>query len=207
MDGVLLSRAVELILAYGFLAIGVFAFLESSMIFPYLPAEVVVPISAGALVTGGPSLVLFVVVTTLGGTLGALFAFAASQKGGEITASRLQGHIRISDRQRQKALERFDKWGEPSILWGRFLPGLRSVVSIPAGISRMPLMKFTAYTAIGTAGFHFSVSAIVYYGHSRALDEALYNSISRSPLEMGLLVTGVCLVTLGGWWATNKWWS
>ena len=204
MEGMLVSRAIELIVAYGLLAICVFAFLESSMLFPYLPAEVVVPVAAGLLVTDWLSFGLFVLVTTAGGTIGALFAYAASHKGKQFSSGRLRRHLRVSERQRERAIEWFEKWGEPSVLWGRFLPFFRSVISIPAGLTRMPLATFTAYTAVGNAGFYFGVAGIVYYGRARSLDAALREAVAESPLETGVVVGVAGTIALLGWWATNR---
>lgn len=204
MDGMLVSRAIEIIAAYGLLAICVFAFLESSMLFPYLPAEVVVPVAAGILVTDWLSLGLFVFVTTVGGTIGALVAYAASYKGKQFTDNRFQNHLRVSERQRTRAVRWFEKWGEPSVIWGRFLPFFRSVVSIPAGLTRMPLVKFTAYTTFGNAGFYFAVAGVVFYGRARSLDVALRKAVSESPFETGTIVAVAGTIALVGWWATNR---
>lgn len=203
MDGPLLSRVIELILTYGYLAICIFAFLESSMIFPYLPAEVVVPVSAGALVTGWSSLGAFVAVTTVGGTVGALFAYEASKEGGRFASTKFDTSLRISDRHRNQAKAWYGRWGESSVMWGRLFPGLRSVVTIPAGLTRMSLSKFTVYTAIGTASFYFAVAGIVYYGRSRLLDEALRDAITNAPLKTGIILAIVCLATLAVWWAVS----
>lgn len=203
MDAPFLSQAVELILAYGFLAIGVFSFLESSMLFPYLPAEVIVPISAGALVTGWSSLFIFVVVTTAGGTAGALFAYMASNQGEKLASSKFENHLRISEGNRKRAVGWYDRWGEPSVLWGRLLPGLRSVVSIPAGVAQMPVKRFSGYTAIGTASFYFSVTGIVYYGQSKELDDALQNMIINAPIETGAILIVVCFTTVVTWRSLN----
>lgn len=86
----LTSQAIKLIATYGLLALCVFAFLESSMLFPYLPAEVVVPVAAGVLVTDWFSLGMFVLMATVGGTGGALFAYAASLKGKQFSSGRLR---------------------------------------------------------------------------------------------------------------------
>ena len=204
MEGMLVSRAIELVAAYGLLAVCVFAFLESSMLFPYLPAEVVVPVAAGLLVTDWLSFGLFVLVTTAGGTIGALFAYAVSHRGKRFSSGRFRRHLRVSDDQRERAVRWFEKWGEPSVLWGRFLPLFRSVVSIPAGLTRMPLATFTAYTTVGNAGFYFGVAGIVYYGRARSLDAALREAVAESPLETGVVVGIASTIALLGWWATNR---
>jgi membrane protein DedA with SNARE-associated domain len=204
MDGMLVSRAIKIIAAYGLLAVCVFAFLESSMLFPYLPAEVVVPVAAGILVTDWLSLGLFVFLTTVGGTIGALVAYAVSHKGKQFIDDRFQKHLRVSERQRARAVRWFEKWGEPSVIWGRFLPFFRSVVSIPAGLTRMPLIKFTAYTTLGNAGFYFAVAGIVFYGRARSLDVALRKAVSESPLEIGTVLAVAVAIALVGWWATDR---
>jgi hypothetical protein len=63
----------------------------------------------------------------------------------------------------------FQKWGQSSALWGRFLPALRLVVSIPSGPAQMSPSRFGAFTAVGTVGFYAATGGVIYYGRQRSI--------------------------------------
>ncbi|WP_435154901.1 DedA family protein [Haladaptatus sp. DFWS20] len=157
------ETALSLIQQYGFLAVFVFAFLESSMLFPFLPSELVVPAAAGLLVRDPVSFALFVLTMTVGTTLGSLFPYFVGHEGHE-ALDRYGRYLRVSADETDRASRWFRRWGEHSVLWGRFLPVLRSVISIPAGFAEMGFRKFVAYTTVGALLFNVSVTGLVYFG-------------------------------------------
>ena len=60
-----------------------------------------------------------------------------------------------------KALEWFDRYGKPSIFFGRLIPGVRSLISIPAGLDRMNLLTFGLWTTLGSGIWNF---ILIYLG-------------------------------------------
>ena len=185
--------ALRFLRLYGPLALLLFTFLETSMLFPFLPSEVVVPAAAALLVTDPASFVVFVAAATVGGTAGSFvpfYVFRDTRAGG---TDWIREYVHVSDEHVERGREWFDRWGTWSVLWGRFLPALRSVVSIPAGLARMEPARFGAYTAVGTVGFYAAVGALVYYGRQRSLFEAAYAFAVERPA-----LTVVGLLALGG---------
>jgi len=174
------------------------------MIFPYLPAEVVVPLAATELVTGFHSLLVFVAVTTIGGTAGALFLYVLSNEGWEQLGSRFQQYTRISSNSRERASNWFRRWGEPSVIWGRLLPGLRSLISIPAGMSQMDSRKFTAYTAFGTMGFYLFVGCLVLFIQQWQGYRGLIQLFLKFPVISTSAAGFTILLLLFGWLITNR---
>ena len=164
MPGGLTQTAIDLVIQYGYLAIFVFMFLETSMLFPFLPSEVVVPTAAALLVSDPFTLGGFAVAATAGTIVGSLFAYSVIGVGGQYALGRYGRYVHVSEDDLERSQRWFRRWGESSVLWGRLLPVLRSVISIPAGFAGMNPTKFTLYTALGGLVFNAAVGATVYYG-------------------------------------------
>jgi membrane protein DedA with SNARE-associated domain len=162
LDGV--TRIVlDLVETYGFLIIFAFMFLETSMLFPFLPSELVVPSAAAALVTSPVTFGGFVLAATAGATVGSLFAYYAFGETSHFALERYGGYIRVSDAEVDRAQHWFHRCGESSVFWARFLPILRSIISIPAGFAEMAVGKFVVYSAGGSFVFIIGVTTLVYY--------------------------------------------
>lgn len=101
-----LGQSIPAFLArYGYLALFAFMFLETSMLFPFLPSEVVVPAAAAVIVSGPPSLAAFVLAASVGGTVGAFVPFYAFRGGRVGGADRIRDRIAVSS----ERLERGEK--------------------------------------------------------------------------------------------------
>lgn len=87
---------------------------------------------------------------TAGSVIGALILYELARRGGRpaILATHRVSRVTAADLDRAEA--RFRRNGPLFVLFGRCVPGLRSVVSVPAGMARMPLVQFTALTALGS---------------------------------------------------------
>lgn len=158
------QMALQFVSEYGYLALVVFTFLEASLLFPVLPSEVVVPGAAALLITGPVTFVLFVIAVVVGTTVGSLFAYHAFGKYGRRALSSHGGWLRLSEAQLDRGCRWFRRWGETSVLWGRLLPIVRSVVSVPAGLAEMARWKFTLYSAVGAVGFGAGAAGLVVAG-------------------------------------------
>lgn len=176
---------------YGPLVLCLFTFLETSMLFPFLPSEVVVPAAAAILVTDRPSFLVFVAAAGVGGTVGAFVPFYVFA---DTRAGRLRRHIAVSDARLQRGQRWFRRWGPSTVLWGRFLPVLRSVVSIPAGLARMDPLAFGLFTAVGTVGFYAVTAAVVYYSRHQALFQAAVAVATDRPALALLALAAVALL-------------
>lgn len=152
---------LALLTQYGYLAFFLFMFGESSMVFPFVPSEVVVPAAAELLVTGVTSFCAFVLVGTAGATLGSLFAYYVFGATSHEALNHYGRYVRVSERDIDRARYWFQRWGEQTVFWGRLLPAVRSLISIPAGFAGMNRRKFVAYSAAGSALFTAAAAVFV----------------------------------------------
>lgn len=162
------QTALDFVSKYGYVAVALFTFLEASMLFPLLPSEVVLP-GAAALLVGGPlSFALFVAAIVVGTTAGSLFAYHVFGERGRSALEGRGGRLDVSESKVERSRDWFQRWGESSVLWGRLLPVVRSVISIPAGFAGMARWKFTLYSAVGATAFGVGVATLVRTGLSLA---------------------------------------
>ena len=198
MPGGFVDPALELVRQYGYIAVFVFLFLETSMLFPLLPSEVVVPFAAGVLVADPTGVVLFGAAATAGAVAGSLFAYYAFGEGGNRLAHRVPDRF-VDDGDVERARRWFQSYGEWTVCWGRLLPFLRSVISIPAGVARMNRPKFAVYTAVGTFAFNAVVAALVLWGRQHSIYRAAASYLAENSLvTAALLVAGAAVTVL--WW-------
>ncbi|QCS41284.1 DedA family protein [Natrinema versiforme] len=189
------TAALRFIQLYGPIALLVFTFLETSMLFPFFPSEVVVPAAAALLIVDPISFLVFVAAATVGGTVGAFVPFYAFRGPGSRGLGRLRERINVSEDATERGRQWFRRWGQSSVFWGRFLPALRSVVSIPAALAGMSPARFGVYTAAGTVLFYAAVGAVVYYGRQRSLFAAAGSVAAERPV---LAVTIAAVVLVAG---------
>ncbi|MGX1883900.1 DedA family protein [Streptomyces sp. NPDC055287] len=121
-------------------------------LFPPLPSEVILPLAGFAASTGRMSLVAALLWTTAGSVIGALALYGVgAMLGRERTvaiAARLP-LVKVSDIERTEAW--FLRHGTKAVLFGRMIPVFRSLISVPAGVERMPLPVFLGLTTLGSA--------------------------------------------------------
>lgn len=187
--------ALRFLRLYGPLALALFTFLETSMLFPFLPSEVVVPAAAVLLISDLTSLFVFVLAAGVGGTVGAFIPFYVFRDTRVGEVSWIRDHITVSEEHIERGKEWFRRWGQSSVLWGRFLPALRSVVSIPAGLANMDPTRFGVFTAVGTVGFYAATGGVVYYGRQQSLFAAVFAIATDRPALSA--VGGVALLGIG----------
>jgi membrane protein DedA with SNARE-associated domain len=148
MDGVA-GWATNLMEQLGAPGAGLAIALEN--LFPPLPSEVILPLAGFTASQGDMSLVAAVAWTTLGSLVGALALYGL---GGAIGRDRIRRAadrlplVKVSDLDRAEAW--FARHGAKAVFFGRMIPIFRSLISVPAGIERMPLQIFVLYTALGS---------------------------------------------------------
>ena len=141
--------------AVGYLGVMVAMAIESAMV--PLPSELILPY-AGFLVhdptqieplTGGPwDFWIVVIVGTIGNTLGSLVAYAIGAYGGRPFLERWGRYLLIRPHEIEIADRFFARWGSATVFVGRLLPIVRTFISFPAGVTRMPLVKFIVYSTL-----------------------------------------------------------
>jgi membrane protein DedA with SNARE-associated domain len=130
--------------------LGLAAAMALESVFPPIPSEVVLPL-AGSLVAGGAlSFLVAVLASTAGSVAGAAALYGLGRFGGRPALLHLGPLLRLDESRITRAEAWFARRGDWLVVVGRLVPGLRAVVSIPAGTARMPLWRFTVLTAIGS---------------------------------------------------------
>ncbi len=95
--------------------------------------------------------------------VGSLFAFFVFREAGHLF-ERYGHYVRVPEEDIERGRRWFRRWGESSVLWGRFLPVLRTVISVPAGLAEMDTRKFAVYSGVGTGLFAAGVAVLVVAG-------------------------------------------
>lgn len=160
----LVNWAQSVVSTAGYSGLVLVMFLEN--IFPPIPSEAILPL-AGSLVTEGRfTLGGVTLMGALGSVGGATVFYAVGYVLGEARVRRLLRRYgkwaMLSEADFDKALNWFNRYGEGVVFFGRMVPIVRSLVSIPAGIAGMNLLRFTIYTAIGTTIWSFLLASAGY---------------------------------------------
>lgn len=165
-----MSQISEWVLAimakFGYLGIIFAMFAEN--VFPPIPSEVIMPAAGFAVVRGDFNLILVISAGTLGCVLGALPLYYLGILFNEerlITFTKKYGkYVFVKPDDISASSRWFDKHGKKAVFFGRMVPGIRSLISIPAGMNKMPILSFMVLTALGSsiwttvltlAGYHF----------------------------------------------------
>lgn len=181
-----------------------FMAIESSFI-PF-PSEVVVPPAAWKAMdpSNDMNFVLVVVFATLGADLGALINYYLAKWVGRPIVYRFAdsriGHMCLIDREKvEKAEEFFRKHGATSTIFGRLVPAVRQLISIPAGLAGMRLGKFLLYTTIG-AGIWNTVLAFIGWGIYNYTDykttQDVYQQAVKYSHEIGYVILALAVVVV-----------
>jgi membrane protein DedA with SNARE-associated domain len=129
---------------------GLFGLLVAENVFPPIPSEVVLPLAGFYVGQGVLAFVPALLVATLGSVAGALILYAAGRVGGRPLLLRWGRVLRVDAARLDVGDRWFAQHGGKIVLAGRLVPGARSLVSIPAGVARMPLGRFVVLTALGS---------------------------------------------------------
>ena len=164
---------------------------ESSFI-PF-PSEIIIPPAAYMAAQGKMNIILVVVMASLGALIGALFNYILSVSLGRkiiySLANTKLAHLMLID---QKGVEKAEKYfndnGKTSTLVGRFVPAIRQLISIPAGLSRMNMRDFILYTVIGSTAWNILLAILGYFLYSqKELLNKYYHELSIGAVLLGVL--------------------
>lgn len=143
---------VNIISTLGYPGVGLSMFIES--FFPPIPSEVILPFSGFVASQGTLNIWLVIIVATLGAYLGSLPFYIIGYLGDKKLHSFLDKYgkyILISKGDIDKGYKILEKYGSSIVMLGRIVPVIRSVISFPAGMTRMNFLVFSIYTILGTA--------------------------------------------------------
>ena len=136
----------------GPLVLVVVMFLEN--VFPPIPSELVLPLAGFMVEQGTLNPIVAVLAATLGSVLGAMFLYESGRHGGRPLLLRYGRVLRLDDRRLDRADAWMDRHGPKVVLVGRMIPLARSVVSVPAGTTKMDRGPFLLYTSVGSLAWN-----------------------------------------------------
>lgn len=181
--------------------------LESTVI--PVPSELVVAPAAYHAAAGNLDIWLVILFSTLGADVGATINYLAGWYLGRPIiykfANSKWGHLCLLNQEKVEKSERyFDEHGMVATITGRLLPGIRHLISIPAGLAKMSYWKFLLYTTIGAASWHSILALLGHYMHSFVPEDQLQEKILEygEYIKFGLifLVIVACLYFLVKWY-------
>lgn len=167
---------------------GVAALMLAENLFPPFPSELIMPFAGFQAARGELHWALVILTGSLGAVVGALpWYFAGRKLGLERVLRFADKHGRwltLSRQEVEHAEDWFEKHGAVALLVGRLVPAIRTVISLPAGVCRMPLARFCLWTLAGSAIWCSALTAAGY------LLEAQYEKISGvlQPVSTGIFV-------------------
>ncbi|MPZ29350.1 MAG: DedA family protein [Micromonosporaceae bacterium] len=191
--GGLTGWVIDVVDALGEFGIAVLTLLET--VFPPIPSEVVLPL-AGYLASRGRLHLVGVLLASVAGALaGALVLYGLAARLGERRATALLARLPLIDTEDvTRAAGWFHRHDGTAVFTGRLVPGVRSLISLPAGAARMPLLLFTVLTLLGSAmwnslliagGYLLGTQYAVIERYSTVLD---YTVAGAAVLAVALLV-------------------
>ena len=179
---------------------GVFVLIALENIFPPIPSEVILTFGGFVTTTSDLTMTGVVVASTLGSVIGAMILFGI---GLQLDIKRMEkivdrwGHfLRLSKGDIHKANTWFEKYGYWSVFFCRFVPLIRSLISIPAGMSNMKVVPFLVFTTAGTLIWNI---VLVYLGAQvgASWEEIVgYMDIYSTIIYVILFILGIILLIL-----------
>ncbi len=173
---------IETMSSLGYVGIGLLMFLEN--LFPPIPSELIMPLAGFTAAQGKMQLFPAIAAGVIGTVLG---AFPWYYLGKIVSEERIKGWadrygrwLGISGADIDKANRWFDRHGKKAVLLCRMVPGVRTLISLPAGINAMPMVPFLLYSTIGTVLWvTFLTMAGYFLGNNYELVDKYLDPVSK----------------------------
>lgn len=185
--------------AGGSFALGAVMFLEN--VFPPIPSELVLPYAGFLVGRGTISWFEALLSSTVGSVLGAVVLYALGRYGGRPVILRYRRLLRFSERDLDRADAWFDRHGPKIVFFARMVPLARSIVSLPAGWSQMPMGRFLVLTTLGTVAWN---SLLIGGGFLLGENYERVGEVADTYSNVILAVTVVATVALVVWWLRRR---
>lgn len=185
---------INIITSLGYRGIGLLMFAEN--LFPPIPSELIMPLAGFTVAQGKMNFALAVLAGVMGTIFGALPWYYVGRIVGEQRIKRLADKygkwITVSSKDIDKAKGWFERYGNNAVLFGRIVPGVRTLISLPAGINEMPLMPFLIYSTIGTTLWVLFLTGAGYLlGNNYKLVDVYLAPVSKGVLVLILVAFAV----------------
>lgn len=180
----------------GYLGIALLMFLDN--IFPPIPSEIIMP-SAGYSASQG-QLTLFGVIIAgcFGSLLAAALLYWIGYKFNHDSifrfVDRYGRYMFIKSSDVKKSLDWFEHYGHRIVFFGRMIPAVRSLISIPAGMSHMPFWKFMFFSGLGTIIWTTFLACVgFYFGENQQIMQQIFSQVSHGIILIVLVIIAILL--------------
>ncbi len=173
--------------------------LESTVV--PVPSEFVVTPAAYHAASGQLDIWLVILAATIGADLGATINYLVALYVGrpviyKFANSRLGKMCLLTQEKVEKSERYFDEHGIVATLTGRLIPGIRHLISLPAGLARMNYWKFLLYTTIGAGAWHAILAALGWYLHAIVPEEQLNDKIGEYAEYIKFFILGLVALAI-----------
>lgn len=181
---------------------GVAALMLFENLFPPIPSELILPLAGFFVSRGELGFAGTILAATVGSLLGAFVLYGIGRLGGRPLVLRYGSMLRVKESDLDRADGWFGRYGGWVVFFGRMVPGVRSIVSIPAGMSEMPLGRFSLLTASGSAVWNaLLIGAGWYLGQNWQRVSGPVGSVSNVVLAVALAVAVGLAIR---WWRRKR---
>jgi membrane protein DedA with SNARE-associated domain len=156
----LASWIVEVISAAGYFGVVLMMAIESACI--PLPSEIIMPFAGYLVSIGKLSLIGAATAGAIGCNVGSTIAYYVAAIGGRPVLDRWGKYVLISPAELERTDRFFARYGAATVFFGRLLPVVRTFIAFPAGLARMPMLKFQIYTFLGSWPWCLALAYIGY---------------------------------------------
>lgn len=186
---------IEIMNDYGYLGIGLLILIEN--LFPPIPSELI--LTFGGFMTNSTkmSVVGVIIISTIGSVLGAIILYYIGkilnkERLIKLVKSKYGKLLRIKPKDIESADKWFDEKGNKTVFFCRFVPVIRSLISIPAGMSEMPMLKFIIYTLFGSLLWNTLLVCIGAFAGDKK--DYILNIIDNASYVILVIIAIVCCI-------------
>jgi membrane protein DedA with SNARE-associated domain len=166
-------------------------------VFPPIPSEAVLPLAGYLVEQGELGFVAVLATSTAGSVIGAMVLYEAARRGGRPFALRFARFAHLDPAKLDEAEAWFAKRGPLVVLLGRCVPGVRSLISLPAGVLRMPRWEYILFTTIGSLVWN---AVLVGAGYALGTQWERVSHAVGSVSTPLLIVAGIAAAAGLTWW-------
>jgi membrane protein DedA with SNARE-associated domain len=181
----MLNVSLKILNKIGYLGILILMAAESALI--PIPSEIVMPLAGILARNGAFNLYIIIIYGTLGNLIGSLILYYIGIYIRSPFINFVVKYFKLNIKYVKLSDDLFSKYGNSIIFFGRIMPAIRSVISLPAGFSKMNLYKFGLYTLLGSIPWNLSLTLIgFYFGSNKSLILKFDYVISSLTLIIGI---------------------
>jgi len=185
---------IDIMNKFGYLGIGILILIEN--LFPPIPSEVILTFGGFMTINTKMTIIGVIISSTIGSLLGALALYYIGkilnkERLKKIAKSKYGKLLRIKPKDIELADKWFDEKGNLTVFFCRFIPVVRSLISIPAGMSEMPIIKFLVYTTIGSTIWNTAIVLIVAFAGNKK--DLILSIIDKTSNIILIIFIGICI--------------